>query len=59
MVEILLRRDRGAVLLALAVVVALFLVAFFGSDRWNTMSDSEVASVTSFEQTAPAKERNQ
>jgi hypothetical protein len=37
----------------LAVVLALFLVAFFGDDQWNTMSDSEVASVTSFEQTAP------
>ena len=51
-----IRRFRAEALRApvvLAVVVALFLVAFFGSDQWNTMSDSEVASVTSFEQTAP------
>jgi hypothetical protein len=40
--------------LVLGVVVALFLVAFFGDDRFNVMSDSEVTTVTSFMQTAPA-----
>ena len=51
-----IRRFRAEALRApvvLAVVVALFLVAFFGSDQWNTMSASEVASITSFQQTAP------
>ena len=40
--------------LILGVVVALFLVAFFGDDQFNVMSDSEVTTVTSFLQTAPA-----
>ena len=51
-----IRRFRAEALRApvvLAVVVTLFLVAFFGGDRWNTMSDAEVAAVTSFMQTAP------
>jgi len=51
-----IRRFRAEALRApivLAVVVALFLVAFFGSDQSNTMSASEVAAVTSFQQTAP------
>ncbi len=52
----LFRRLRVEALRApvvLAVVLVLFLVAFFGDDQWNTMSDSEVTAVTSFEQTAP------
>ena len=51
-----IRRFRAEALRApvvLAVVVALFLVAFFGSDQSNTMSASEVSAVTSFQQTAP------
>ena len=40
------------ILLALGLAVALFFPAFYGDDGFNTMSQTEVATVTSFLQTA-------
>ena len=40
--------------IALGVILTLFLIAFFGGDKTNVMSKSEVTTVTSFLQTAPA-----
>ena len=40
--------------LALGVALALFFPAFFGYDRFNVMTEAEVADVTSFLQSAPA-----
>jgi hypothetical protein len=50
------RSGRGALRapLALGIVVALFLLAFFGDDGFNVMPPGEVAAVTSFLDVAPA-----
>jgi hypothetical protein len=40
--------------IAFGVIITLFLIAFFGGDKTNVMSKSEVTTVTSFQQTAPA-----
>jgi hypothetical protein len=50
------RSGRGALRtpLALGLIVALFLPAFFGDDKFNVMPAGEVAAVTSFLNVAPA-----
>ena len=46
------KRGRLRAPLALGIAVALFMPAFFGDDRFNTMATTEVATVTSFLQRA-------